>query len=61
MPMRRGRPNPISEAIWPRETAANAAGYAAEDRSKVDRLKAGEDVDVGKPIDWRAILKGAWS
>ena len=25
----------------------------------MERLKAGEDVDVGKPIDWRPILKGA--
>jgi hypothetical protein len=33
------------------------ADYAAEDRRKVERLKAGEDVDVGKRIDPHAILK----
>jgi len=37
--------------------AADTAAYAAEDRRKVERLKAGEDVDVGKPIDFHAILK----
>jgi hypothetical protein len=31
--------------------AADAAGYAAVDREKVERLKAGEDVNVGKELD----------
>ena len=39
--------------------AADAAGYAAEGRRKVERLKAGENVDVGKPIDFHAIQKAA--
>jgi hypothetical protein len=40
-----------------RKQAADAAGHAAEDRRKVKRLKAGKDVDVGKPINLHAILK----
>jgi hypothetical protein len=39
--------------------AAVAAGHIEEDRRKVERLKAGEDVDVGKPLDFHAILKAA--
>jgi hypothetical protein len=36
--------------------AADAAGFAAADRDKVERLKAGEDVDIGKKVDFRAEL-----
>ena len=36
-----------------------AAGYAAEDRAKVERLKAGEDINVGKPLDFVEIFKKA--
>jgi hypothetical protein len=37
--------------------ASDAAGYAEQDRAKVQRLKAGEDVDVGKALEVVDILK----
>jgi hypothetical protein len=46
-----------AEVAEEEKLAADAADFAAQDRSKMERLKAGEDVDVGKPINVQAILK----
>jgi hypothetical protein len=39
--------------------AADAAGFAAQARNNMERLKAGEYVNVGKPIDFHTIQKAA--
>jgi hypothetical protein len=42
--------------------AADAAGYAAADREKVERLKAGEDVNVGKALDiFEVFRRAGWT